>query len=214
MIQLKILSDPICPWCYIAKIGLDKAIHKLSPKMVDIAWMPFQLNPQMPEKGMERKSYLIDKFGSSDHIMRAYEPIIKRFKIHNMDCDLTKISITPNTLNAQRLIYWAGIEGCQKNVVEDLFKGYFCYGADIGDKETLINLGAMSGLPKKITRNLLESEEDKEIILNIESKYRQAGVSAVPTCLINDDFVIPGAQTEEFWVRVLSEISERYQRRE
>ena len=98
-------------------------------------------------------------------------------------------------------------------MVENLFKGYFLNDADIGNKETLISLGEMSGLSKKITKKLLESEEDKETILNIEKKYRQAGVSGVPTYLINDNFVIPGAQTKEFWIKVLSEISDRDKRR-
>ena len=209
MIELKILSDPICPWCYIGKKALDKVTHKFPLEILNIVWIPFQLNPEMPKEGMERKVYLVNKFGNSDRAIKAYAPILERFNIDKIDSDFTKIKTTPNTLDAQRLIHWAGIEGCQKNMVENLFKGYFLNGADIGNKETLISLGEVSGLSKKITKKLLESEEDKETILNIEAKYRQAGVSGVPTCLINDDFVIPGAQTEEFWVKILGEISDR-----
>ena len=209
MIQLKILSDPICPWCYIGKKALDKAIHKFPLEILNIVWMPFQLNPEMPKEGMKRNVYLVNKFGNSDHAVKAYAPILERFNIDKINSDFTKIKTTPNTLDAQRLIHWAGIEGCQTNMVENLFKGYFLNGADIGNKETLISLGEMSGLSGKITQKLLESEEDKETILNIEKKYRQAGVSGVPTYLINDDFVIPGAQTKEFWIKVLSEISNR-----
>ena len=213
MIQLKILSDPICPWCYIGKKALDKAKHKFPLELLNIVWMPFQLNPKMPKKGMERKVYLVNKFGSSDNAIKAYAPILERFNSCKIDCDFTKIKITPNTLDAQRLIHWAGIEGCQMNMVENLFKGYFLNGADIGNKEILISLGEMSGLSKTITKKLLESEEDKETILHIELKYRQAAVHGIPTYLINDDFVIPGAQTEEFWIKVLSEIPDRDKRR-
>ena len=209
MIQLKILSDPICPWCYIGKKALDKAMHKFPLEILNIVWMPFQLNPEMPKEGMERKTYLINKFGSSDHAIKAYAPIFEHFNIYKIDSDFTKITTTPNTLDAQRLIHWAGIEGYQTNMVENLFKGYFSNGADIGNKETLISLGEMSGLSKKITKKLLESEEDKETILSLEATYRNVGVNGVPTCLINDDFVIPGAQTEEFWIKGLSEISDR-----
>ena len=94
-------------------------------------------------------------------------------------------------------------------MIENLFKGYFLNGADLGNKEILIGLGEISGLSKNITKKLLESEEDKETILHIESKYRQAGVRGIPTYLINDDFVVTGAQTEEFWIKVLTEILDR-----
>ena len=209
MIQLKVLSDPICPWCYIGKKALDKAKHKFPQELLNIVWMPFQLNPKMPKKGMERKVYLVSKFGSSDNAIKAYAPILERFNRRKIDCDFTKIKITPNTLDAQRLIHWAGIEGCQSRMIENLFKGYFLNGADLGNKEILIGLGEISGLSKNITKKLLESEEDKETILHIESKYRQAGVRGIPTYLINDDFVVTGAQTEEFWIKVLTEIPDR-----
>ena len=209
MIQLKVLSDPICPWCYIGKKALDKAKHKFPQELLNIVWMPFQLNPKMPKKGMERKVYLVNKFGSSDNAIKAYAPILERFNSCKIDCDFTKIKITPNTLDAQRLIHWGGIEGCQSKMIENLFKGYFLNGADLGNKEILIGLGEISGLSKNITNKLLESEEDKETILHIESKYRQAGVHDIPTYLINDDFVVTGAQTEEFWIKVLTEIPDR-----
>ena len=135
MIQLKILSDPICPWCYIGKKTLDKATHKFPLEILNIVWMPFQLNPEMPKEGMERKAYLVNKFGNSDRAIKAYAPILERFNIDKIDSDFTKIKTTPNTLDAQRLIHWAGIEGCQANMVENLFKGYFLNGADIGNKE-------------------------------------------------------------------------------
>ena len=209
MIQLKVLSDPICPWCYIGKKALDKAKHKFPQELLNIVWMPFQLNPKMPKKGMERKVYLVNKFGSSDNAIKAYAPILERFNSCKIECDFTKIKITPNTLDAQRLIHWAGIEGCQSKMIENLFKGYFLNGADLGNKEILIGLGEISGLSKNITKKLLESEEDKETILHIETKYRQAGVRGIPTYLINDDFVVTGAQTEEFWIKVLTEIPDR-----
>ena len=209
MIQIKILSDPICPWCYIGKTGLEKAMKQFSPEFVKIVWEPFQLNPQMPEEGMERKAYLLNKFGSSDHAIKAYAPILEHFKILRIHSNLEKIKTTPNTLNSQRLIYWAGIEGCQLKLVDNIFQGYFLNGADIGDKGTLIKLGEMSGLPEKLTKKLLASDEDRETILSIEAKYRNAGVKGVPTFLVNDYFVVPGAQTEAFWTKVLNEISEK-----
>jgi predicted DsbA family dithiol-disulfide isomerase len=206
MTELKILSDPICPWCYIGKTGLDKAMKHFPSEILNIIWLPFQLNPDMPKEGMERNSYLSLKFGSSTKATNAYKPIADRLKNDKINCNLSKIKTTPNTLNAQRLIYWAGIEGCQTEVVENLFEAYFLYGSDIGDIDSLIQLGKKSGLSGDLTKRLLESLEDQETIHEIEMQYRKAGIEGVPTFILNNDFVISGAQNEEFWIKVLTEI--------
>ena len=155
---------------------------------------------------MGRNSYLSLKFGGSTKATKAYKPIADRLKNDKINCNLSKIKTTPNTLNAQRLIYWAGIEGCQTEVVENLFEAYFLYGSDIGDIDSLIQLGKKSGLSGDLTKRLLESLEDQETIHEIEMQYRKAGIEGVPTFILNNDFVISGAQNEEFWIKVLTEI--------
>ena len=189
MIKIKCLSDPICPWCYIGKKCLDKAISQFNSNLIQVNWVPFQLNPNMPKDGITRKKYLIQKFGSEKKIIEIYNPIVHKLKENDIEFDFSKIQFTPNTINANRLIYWAQLEEKGTLLVENLFKAYFAEGKDIGNIDSLIEISRKSGLS--------------------ENKYRAAGVTGVPTFIINDDYVIPGAQTKEFWLEVFEEVFQK-----
>ncbi len=206
MIEIKILSDPICPWCYIGKNCLDLAINDFDSNRIKINWIPFQLNPNMPKNGMGRKNYLIKKFGNEKKILEIYTPIINKLNENNIEFDFSKIQFTPNTINANRLIYWGQLEEKGSQVVENLFKSYFNEGIDLGNTESLIKIINKCDLSKKITELQLESDKDIDKIIAMENKYREAGITGVPTFIIYDDYVIPGAQTKEFWVKVLKEL--------
>ena len=113
MIKLNIISDPICPWCYIGKTLLDRALESHPDHPFDIEWHPFQLNPDMPVEGMDRREYLETKFGGKDGALRAYAPVVERAEDAGLSIDFAAIERTPNTVNAHRLIHWAGLEGRQ-----------------------------------------------------------------------------------------------------
>ena len=121
MVKLDILSDPICPWCYIGKTYLDQALAQRPDHPFQIEWHPFQLNPDMPRVGMDRKAYLETKFGGKDGAVRAYGPIVERAEQMGLKIDFAGIQKTPNTLDSHRLIHWSGLEGCQTAVVSALF---------------------------------------------------------------------------------------------
>ena len=212
MIKIIILSDPICPWCYIGKKCFDEAIKQFDSHYFSIKWLPFQLNPKMPKEGMERKKYLIKKFGNEKKTIEVYTPIVNKFNENEIDFDLSKIQTTPNTFNANQLIYWGQLEGKGNAVVENLFKAYFLEGKNLGDINCLIEIGMKSGLTKKITSTVFENTKDIKIVQDIENKYRKAGVSGVPTFIINNDYVVPGAQSTEFWQGVLKELTQKYRR--
>ena len=212
MIKIIILSDPICPWCYVGKKCFDYAFNQFESIYFDIKWLPFQLNPNMPKEGMDRKNYLIKKFGNEKKIIEVYTPIINKFKENKIDFDLSKIQTTPNTFNANQLIYWAQLEGKGNEVVENLFKAYFLEGKNLGEINCLIEIGIQSGLTKKITSTVFENNKEIKIIQEIEDKYRKAGVSGIPTFIINNDYVVPGAQSKEFWLGVLKELTQKYRR--
>ena len=212
MIKIIILSDPICPWCYIGKKSFDDAINQFESHYFSIQWLPFQLNPNISKEGMDRKNYLIKKFGTEKKIIEVYSPIINKFKEHEIDYDLSKIQTTPNTFNANQLIYWGQLESKGNEVVENLFKAYFLDGKNLGDINCLVEIGMKSGLTKKITSTVFENIKDIKTVQGIEDKYRKAGVSGVPTFIINNDYVIPGAQSKEFWLGVLKELTQRYRR--
>ena len=206
MIQLNIYSDPICPWCYIGKIHLERALETLNENPFHIAWHPFQLNPEMPKTGMDRKKYLEQKFGSTSGFTSAYRPVIEHTKNFNIDLKLDKIQRTPNTMNAHRLINWAVLEDCQNKIVSELFKAYFVDGLDLGNKTILAQLASKYFMDEKSILRLLNSDNDISNIIDRDRTARRMGVKAVPMFIVADQYAVSGAQTAEFWQTVVKDI--------
>ncbi len=140
MVKLDILSDPICPWCYIGKANLDRALERAGDHPFAIEWHPFQLNPDMPAAGMDRRAYLEAKFGGKDGAVKAYAPVVEHAKKAGLTINFEAIQTTPNTLDAHRLIHWAGLEERQTPVVSGLFRAYFVDGRNIGDAVVLADI--------------------------------------------------------------------------
>lgn len=206
VVKLDIISDPICPWCFIAKAYLDRALEQRADHPFTIEWHPFQLNPDMPVGGMDRRTYLERKFGGQDGAVQAYLPVLEHATKAGLDIDLEGIKTTPNTLDAHRLIYWAGIEGRQTRVVRALFKAYFQQGRDIGSQETLIDVATESGLEREMITRLMQSDADLADTKARDQSLRDMGVQSVPTFIVAGKHVVTGAQPIEFWVRVIDDI--------
>lgn len=208
MVKLDILSDPICPWCYIGKTNLDRALESHPDHPFAIEWHPFQLNPDMPESGMDRQAYLNAKFGGPDGAAQVYGRIEEAAKAVGLSIDFDKIQRTPNTIDAHRLIHWAGLEGRQTAVVTRLFKAYFENGEDIGDRTVLLDIAEGVGMDRAMTERLLNSDADLEDIRARDAHARERGVSGVPTFVLANTHVVPGAQPPELWNQVLDELAE------
>lgn len=206
MITLDILSDPICPWCYIGKVQLDRALEARGDHPFTVAWHPFQLNPDMPPEGMDRREYLETKFGGKTEAVAVYSRIAEAAEAAGLDIDLGAIERTPNTLNAHRLIHWAGLEGAQTRVVSGLFAAYFKEGRDIGDPEVLIAVAGSAGMDEAMVRLLLEGDADAEDIRARDAHSRQMGVTGVPTFIVANQHALPGAQPPELWTQVMDEL--------
>ena len=206
MIKLDILSDPICPWCYIGKAYLDRALQKAGDHPFLIEWHPFQLNPEMPAGGMDRRAYLEAKFGGKDGAVRAYAPVVEHAEKAGLSINFEGIGRTPNTLDAHRLIHWAGIEQRQTPVVAALFKAYFVDGRDIGDKATLAELAGECGLDAAMTATLLAGEADADDIRARDAHARERGVTGVPTFILANQHVLTGAQPPELWGKVIEDV--------
>jgi len=206
MIKLDILSDPICPWCYIGKSYLDRALAAAGDHPFAIEWHPFQLNPDMPAGGMDRRAYLEAKFGGKDGAVRAYAPVVEHAETAGLSINFEGIARTPNTLNAHRLIHWAGIEQRQTPVVAALFKAYFVDGRDIGDSATLAEIAGESGMDAAMTATLLAGDADADDIRTRDAHARERGVTGVPTFIIANQHVLSGAQPPEMWGKVIEEI--------
>jgi predicted DsbA family dithiol-disulfide isomerase len=206
MIRLEILSDPICPWCYIGKAGLDAALEARPNHPFAVSWHPYMLNPAMPPEGMDRRAYLQARFGPPEAVVRAYLPVQQAAERLRLPIDLGAIRRTPSTLDAHRLIHWAGIEGRQTPVVAALFRGYFAEGRDLGDRAVLADLAAGAGMDRAQVHRLLHSDAD---VLEIRQADATARARGVPTFVIGGEYVVTGAQDAAFWIRVIDELAER-----
>ncbi len=209
MVKLDIISDPICPWCYIGKINLDKALAQFPDHPFTIEWHPFQLNPDMPAEGMERRAYLEGKFGGKDGAVRAYAPVAEHAEKAGAVINLEKIARTPNTIDAHRLIHWAGIEQRQSLVVDLLFKAYFVDGRDISDHEVLADIADTAEMDAALVSKLLASTADADDIRARDAHSRKMGVNSVPTFIVAHQHAVPGAQPPEMWANVITEIMEQ-----
>ncbi|QFT63258.1 DsbA family protein [Roseivivax sp. THAF30] len=206
MAKLDIFSDPICPWCYIGKAYLDRALEAHPDHPFEIAWHPFQLNPDMPADGMDRRAYLEGKFGGKDGAVQAYMPVLQQAKDAGLEIDFEGIERTPNTLDAHRLIHWAGIEGRQTAAVSALFRAYFKEGRDIGDHDVLADIADRIELDASVIHRLLASEADREEIANRDAAAREMGLTSVPTFIVAGRHAVPGAQPPDLWKKVIEEI--------
>jgi predicted DsbA family dithiol-disulfide isomerase len=209
MVKLDILSDPICPWCYIGKANLDRALEQRPDHPFVIEWHPFQLNPDMPSQGMDRRAYLEAKFGGKDGAVRAYAPVLEHAQAAGLEIDFEAMQRTPNTLNAHRLIHWAGIEGRQTAIVSSLFRAYFNDGRDIGDADTLADIADSCGMDASVVLRLLATDEDAQMIRDKDASAREMGVNSVPTFIVASQHAVPGAQPTELWLKVMDEIVEQ-----
>ncbi|UWR28738.1 DsbA family oxidoreductase [Sulfitobacter sp. W002] len=208
-IKLDIMSDPICPWCYIGKAHLDRALQDHPNHPFAIEWHPFQLNPEMPRQGMDRRAYLEGKFGGKEGAVRAYAPVVEHAEKAGLNINFEAMQRTPNTLDAHRLIHWAGIEGRQTAAVSALFKAYFVDARDIGDAEVLADIADSIEMDAAVVTRLLKSDVDAQDIRDRDAHSRKMGVNSVPTFIIANAHAVPGAQPPELWAQVIADLTKQ-----
>ena len=207
MIRLDIISDIACPWCYVGKAYLDRALESRPDHPFLIEWHPFQLNPDMPKDGMDRRAYLEAKFGGKEGAVRAYAPLIGHAEAAGIELNLDRITRQPNTLDAHRLIHWAGLEGRQTAMVSALFRAIWRDGRDVGDPETLLDIAGEVGLDRQMMERLLGSDSDAEDISARDAHARERGVTGVPTFVIANQHVVQGAQPTETWIQIIDDVA-------
>lgn len=208
-VKLDIISDPICPWCYIGKTNLDAALAEIPDHPFVIEWHPFQLNPDMPEGGMDRRAYLEGKFGGKERAAKAYAPVVEHAAAVGAEINLEKMERTPNTLDAHRLIHWARIEGKSNAVMDALFAAYFRDGRDIGDHEVLSDIADGAGMDASVVMRLLKTDSDRQDIRDRDMSFREMGVNSVPTFIVAGKHAVPGAQPKDLWKKVIGEIMDQ-----
>jgi len=193
--QICVISDAICPWCYIGKRQLERTLDLMAAQHLNftVSWHPFQLNPDMPREGVDRAQYRIAKFGSAERSRQLDERITEAAASVGLEFHLERLTRTPNTLNAHRLIRLAGQKGVQDGVVETLFKGYFCNGADIGNDKVLSELGVEGGLEREDVTALMSSDAGMKEVLAADRMARNAGIQGVPSFALQGHVLFSGA---------------------
>jgi len=200
--QIDIISDVVCPWCFIGKRRLEKALAMRPEIDTEITWRPFQLNPDMPAEGMARADYIATKFGDSGHSRRIHQTIAEAGATVGIDFAFDKIKRSPNTRNAHRLIRYATRQGAGSDVVTRLFEGYFLQGRDVGDLATLAKIAAEAGLDEREARAFLAGDSERDEIVAEDRNARRLGVNAVPCFIFAGQYAISGAQEPEFFLPV------------
>ena len=206
MIKIKVVSDTICPWCYIGKRNFELAL-KLVPNIeVSFEYSTFQLDPSMPSEGINREQYVERKL-NKEHYKSIKESIKNeaiKSGISNINNTLNKI---PNTFNSHRLIYWSKEENCHLETVEMIFKSYFEESKDIGDINVLLDIAKKVGMDEEKIRNKFENDDDRSIIISEEQGNRENGVMGVPAYIIDDGITLTGSQPVDSIVKLLQHLN-------
>lgn len=203
-LHIDVYSDVICPWCYVGKRRLERALRQVGDRArVEVAWRPFQLNPTMPKVGMDRTAYLQAKFGTADAYGQLEGQVSAAGSAEGMSFAFEKITRTPNTFLAHRLIWYAGQQSCQDAVVGSLFKGFFEEGADLGSPAMLMQLAERVGLKAE---PFLRSDEGTADVQSEEAVSRRLGIRAVPHFILNQGYGISGAQPAEVLVAAIEKV--------
>ena len=195
---LTVVSDPICPWCYIGKARLGLALKELEPEIsIRVEWNPFELNPSLPKKGMDRADYLRLKFGSTSSAKKIYRQILINAEADELELNLEAIKKVPNTRDAHKLILSANSPKLQNLIVSKLFEAYFILGVDIGEVNNLLDIAAKSGFQLSEADNILVDPELNSRVEALEEQASNLGIMGVPAFLYNGHYLFSGAQSAE-----------------
>jgi predicted DsbA family dithiol-disulfide isomerase len=206
VLHIDIISDVICPWCYIGKRRLEKAVTTLDRRQeVRVRWLPFQLNPTMPKEGISRKEYRTKKFGSWERSLELDAQIVAVGEREGIHFALNRIERTPNTLDAHRVIWLADKERLQDAVMEALFRAYFTEGRDISNRQTLIDVVADAGLDRHQADEVLNRGEGMEAIKEAGELSQHFRVDGVPFFIVGGKITLSGAQQPDAFLEAFKE---------
>ncbi len=195
-VQIEVISDVVCPWCFVGKRRLEQALARLreapAAPAVSVTWLPFQLNPDLPESGMDRADYVRRKFGHA--APQIYARVAGVGRSVGIAFAFDAIVRQPNTVAAHQLIALAGPAGRQDQMVETLFRAYFLEGADLTQRATLVALAQRSGLDPERAAACLDQPQQRQAVLEAERDARELGVEGVPLFLFNRRLAVSGAQ--------------------
>ena len=202
-LKIDIVSDVVCPWCYIGQERLNKAL-KQSGLNAEINWKPYQLNPDMPIEGADKYTFLENKFGGSGKDM--FKRVEDAANGEGLDFNTENIANIPNTVESHRVMHLAKEKGLHNEMAHAFFKAYFADGVDLTSTEGILKAAVNGGLDKEETAAYLKSNVATDEVNSTEQQYKAAGVSAVPTFIINDKYMIQGAQAPETFIQAFQQL--------
>ncbi|MER8403399.1 DsbA family protein [Mesorhizobium sp. M0185] len=207
-ITVDVVSDVVCPWCFIGQKRLDKAIAAVDID-VHIRWRPFQLDPTIPPEGKNRRDYMVAKFGSEHRIREIHARIEPLGEAEGISFAFDAIKVAPNTLDAHRLIRWAGTAGeaIQNRLVRRLFQLNFEEGANLGDHAVLIEAAREAGMDASVVETLLPTDADVEAVRTEIATASRMGVSGVPCFLLEGKYAVMGAQDADTLADALRQVA-------
>ncbi len=201
-LQVDIIADLVCPWCYLGKRRLDEALEAVRGPS-KITWYPFQINPAMPITGMSLDEYLEKRFGDIEKLQPAMAELKQLGKIEGIDFNFEKVERVPNTLDAHRLMKLGESEEVSTSeLAESILRGFFESGLDIADRDVLVDIGGGSGLSRTEINKTLDNDDSRRIVLSQEAHVRQSGITGVPDFLINKRLFAVGAQSTENLIKI------------
>lgn len=195
-ITIDVVSDVVCPWCYLGMKRLESALAALPDIQAAIRWRPFQLDPTIPPEGKDRKAYMLAKFSDEARLHQIHANLVSLGAVEGISFDFDAISVSPNTLDAHRLIRWAAAsgEGVQGKLVRSLFSYYFEQGKNIGDHQVLIEVAREAGMDAAVVEAMLLTDADRDEVTNEIATASRMGITGVPCFLLDGKYAVMGAQ--------------------
>jgi predicted DsbA family dithiol-disulfide isomerase len=207
--QIDIVSDTVCPWCFIGKRRLERAFLLRPDMQFNIHWRAYRLDPSVPAEGLDRKAYMKAKFGDNPNRQAMADALQAAGRSEDIAFNFDAIARTPNTLDSHRVIRWAGGAGLQNDVVERLFTAYFEDGRDIGNRDVLVEIASDVGMDSALVADLLGQGEDRELIEREDALAHRMGISGVPTFIFENKYLVSGAQDAETLAQVMDKVAEK-----
>jgi predicted DsbA family dithiol-disulfide isomerase len=205
-VKIDVISDVVCPWCYLGKARLEAALNAMPEIEADIHWRPYMLDPSIPRAGVDRKAYMEAKFGAGPRLGQIHEQLNSFGREAGIHYDFDAIKIAPNTMSAHRLIRWAAQAGPgkQDRVVDLLFKAYFEEGRDIGSAPVLIEIAKRAGMDAAIVETLLPTDAEEAGVIGEIATSKQMGITGVPCFIIDQKYAVSGAQTPDILIDAIN----------
>ena len=211
-VHVDVVSDVVCPWCFIGKRRLETALTLVPDIAVEINWRPYFLNPWIPREGIDRQTYLETKFGSAERYAKIADRVATAAALDGLLYASDKISRQPNTLDCHRLILWSRSTTDPGNVKQRLMELYFSEGADLTDARTLIQAAVDCGMDCDLVRRLLASDADVDRVENDANAAKEAGIDGVPCFVFGGSVIVTGAQSPEYLANAIERIAGRHTR--